>query len=109
MKPMLTLAGVAVLLAVAVSGWAYLSGCRTLRVQARELNSALASVPGNELTGTVVDPKADLLKSFVQHAEGWAQKLTLATAATGMGLTAVMLVGASFWQRRAREGTSESP
>jgi PAS domain S-box-containing protein len=108
LKPLLVLAAVAVLLALAVSGWAYFSGKRTLRVQARELNSALASGPGNELTGNAVE-KADLIKPFVRYVEGWAQKITLANAAAGIGLTAIMLVGVSLWQRHMQESAGELP
>src|SRR5688572_22475089 len=103
MKPMVILAGVAVLLAVTVSGWAYFSGAKAIQVQAQELNSALAPSPGNELAGTATSPKPDLLKPFVAQVEGWAKRLTLASAATGIGLTALMLAGASFWQRQARK------
>jgi two-component system sensor kinase FixL len=103
-KPMLALAAVAVLLAMTVSGWAYFSGSRTLRVQARELNSALASNPPKE-PGAL--DKSDLVKSFLQDAEGWAKRVTLATAAAGIGLTAIMLVGAGLWQRRSSDTSDD--
>ena len=107
MKPLVVLAVVAVLLTLTVSGWAYFSGARAVRVQARELNTALAAapVPGNELAGsgtTPPTPRADLVKPFLDKVEGWARKLTLASAATGVGLTALMLMGAAFWQRQQR-------
>jgi len=108
LKPLLVLAAVAVLLAIGVSGWAYFSGKRTLRVQARELNRALAPGPGNELTGNAVE-KADLIKPFVQYVEGWAKKISFANAAAGIGLTAIMLVGASLWQRHTRQSPEELP
>jgi PAS domain S-box-containing protein len=105
---MVLLAVVAVLLAFSVSGWAYFSGARAVQVQARELNSALTTVPGNELAGTAATPRADLIRPFVQHVEGWAKRLTFATAATGVGLTGLMFVGASLWQRRMRQMTVRS-
>jgi PAS domain S-box-containing protein len=100
---MLILAVVAVLLAISVSGWAYFSGARAVEVQARELNSALTTTPGNELAGTATTPRADLIKPFVQHVDGWAKRLTFAAAATGVGLTGLMFVGASLWQRKMRQ------
>jgi PAS domain S-box-containing protein len=111
MKPLVVLAVVAVLLTLTVSGWAYFSGARAVRVQARELNTALATAPapGNELAGTATNlttattPRTELVKPFLDQVEGWARKLTLASAATGVGLTALMLMGAAFWQRKQRE------
>jgi PAS domain S-box-containing protein len=103
--PMLILAVVAVLLAFLVSGWAYFSGARAVQVQARELNSALTTVPGNELAGTAPPPRTDLIKPFVQQVDGWARRLTFAAAATGVGLTGLMFIGASLWQRKMRQAT----
>lgn len=104
MRSFVALAVVAVLLAIAVSGWAYFSGMRALQVQARDLHSALTVPPGNELAGTATaTPKADPIKPFVKQVEDWAKKLTLANAATGVGLTALMLVAASVWQRKVRQ------
>jgi two-component system sensor kinase FixL len=102
---MLMLAGVAVLLAMAVSGWAYFSGTRTLRVQARELNSVLASDNGNEPNAL---NKNHVVDSFLQQTESWAKRITLANAAAGIGLTAIMLVGAGWWQRRSSSSTETS-
>lgn len=113
MRPLMILAGVAVLLALVVSGWAYFSGAAAVRAQARALNTALAErpAPGNELAGTAAGPasraRTDALQPLLDKVEGWARKLTLASAATGIGLTALMLVGASFWPRK-QPGSSPS-
>jgi PAS domain S-box-containing protein len=101
-KPLLIVAVAALALAISVSVWAYLSGHRALQVQARELSSAIAAANvGNELSGP---PKAhaDPVRPFLKEIDGWAKTITLANAATGAGLTAVMLLGAAYWQRRQR-------
>ena len=104
MKQMLAMALVAVALAISVSVWAYLSGSRTVTAQARELTSAIqAASVGNELTGgphaSGKDPGARA-EAFLGQVHSWARKITLANAATGVSLTALMLIAAAAWQRK---------
>jgi PAS domain S-box-containing protein len=104
MKRLLTMALVAVALAISVSAWAYLSGSRTVTAQARELSSALeAASVGNELTGGPATRKPDPVAPFVQHVHSWAKKITFANAAAGIVLAALMLIGAAAWQRQTPE------
>jgi signal transduction histidine kinase len=115
MKRLLAMAIIAIVLTTAVSLWAYLSGSRTLRAEARELNSAIAaSSVGNELAGS--GPHANgsasprgRAQALVDRADAWAKKIMLATSATGLGLTGVILGAAVFWQRRiGRTGAANS-
>jgi signal transduction histidine kinase len=106
MKRLLAMALVAIVLTTAVSLWAYLSGSRTLHAEARELNTAIAaSSVGNELAGSgshangSASPRGRA-QALVDRAHAWAKKITIATAATGLGLTGVILGAAAFWQRR---------
>jgi PAS domain S-box-containing protein len=104
MKRLLTMALVAVALAISVSAWAYLSGSRSVTAQARELSSALeAASVGNELTGGPATRKPDPVAPFVQHVHSWARKITFANAAAGLVLAALMLIGAAAWQRQTPE------
>ena len=97
----------ALALAVSVSVWAYLSGYKSLQVQARELSSAIAAANvGNELSGPPT-ARPDPVTPFMKEIDGWAKTVTLANAAAGVGLTAVMLLGAAFWQRRQRPAEPE--
>jgi len=106
MKRLLAMAIVAIVLTTAVSLWAYLSGSRTLHAEARELTTAIAaSSHGNELAGSGPNANASAspggrAQALVDHAHAWAKKITLATAGTGLGLTAFILGAAAFWQRR---------
>ena len=105
MKRLLAMALVAIVLTTSVSLWAYLSGSRTLNAEARELTTAIATTSvDNELTGSASGPHASgpdgRAQALVDHAHTWAKKITLATATTGLGLTAFILGAAAFWQRR---------
>jgi PAS domain S-box-containing protein len=110
MKRTLAMAVVAAVLTITVSLWAYLSGSRTLHARAGELTTAIkAANVGNELSGSgrnKPDPAP-----VVEHAQAWAKKITLATAATGLGLTALVLLTTGLWQRSSGSGgvSSASP
>ena len=97
-------------LTVCVSGWAYLSGWRTLQVQARQISeSMVTSTQGNELAGTASKPTPDLFELFLGNVQGWAQRITVATAATGLCLTGVTFLGAILWQRRQQTRVEPKP
>src|SRR5678815_3703411 len=106
MKRLLAMAIIAIVLTSAVSLWAYLSGSRTLHAEARELTTAIATTSvGNELAGSGPNTNGSAsprgrAEALVDHAHAWAKKITLATTATGLGLTGVILGAAAFWQRR---------
>ncbi len=99
---------VSISLTATVSVWVYISGVRSVEVQAREISSVLASpatatpLADNELTGTIEPPRPARVRPVLNTIESWAKRVTVASAASGVGLTALMLFGAALWQRRQR-------
>ncbi|MCI0366114.1 MAG: ATP-binding protein [Phycisphaerales bacterium] len=114
LKPFLAVAGVMMALTFSVSGWAYLSGHRMLRVQARQLTATptpLQPALGNELAGTASATQSvrgsESIDALLGNVEEWARRVTIASAATGLGVTGAAFLGILLWQRRQNAAAKE--
>lgn len=89
--PVLILSALILALSIAGSTWIYLEGTRALRAQAKAVEVQSSQNQPNRAEPGVVD----LLKEM----NAWAIKVTTASAASGIGLTVVMIAGLHWWRR----------
>lgn len=89
--PVLVISALILALTVAASTWIYLEGTQALRGQAKALEiQGAQGQPGLANSGV-----AGLLKEM----DKWAIKVTIASAASGLGLVVVMAAGMYWWRR----------
>jgi PAS domain S-box-containing protein len=86
LSPLVVLCAFVLTVATAFSLWVYVHGTRAIRVQAK-------------VHGIDARPNEEAFSKLLQDVDGWALRLTLATAGGGAGVLLVTLLGVSWWRR----------